>query len=215
MTTWQPQNDFPAIADATKAVTFVAADESTTEISSALRRRITRREVERSGGRFSQADLFWHLPASELSAVPTPGERIVDDTEQSWVILVVDQDVIDGRWRCACRLSSLDTTLVEEVDWLQAAWTKDEHGALDAEWTTAAEGLSAVVQAGEAVQTVVRGVRVLRQTYAVSLSTPLALAVGDRFQLASDALLEVTGFTPPEVMGGVFVAQAVAVNEAS
>ena len=212
MSTWQPQHDFPGIVDSTEAVTFVAADETATEIIAALRRRVTARDIEQSQGRFTQADTFWHLPQSELSTTPQPGEQIVDAADQAWVILAVNQDVHDGRWRCACRLSALNPALPEPVDWLQATWSKNDHGAQDAAWSAVLEDISASVMSGEAEQVIVRGVHALRQTSTVSLAAELALAIGDRFQRQSGDMLDIMSFTPPEENGGVFIVQTVPVN---
>lgn len=213
MSSWQPQDDFPGIADSTEGVTFVAADETATEITAALRRRVTVRDIEQSQGRFTQADTLWHLPQSELSAAPQPGEQIVDADDQTWLIFNVNQDLHDGRWRCACRRSALHPALTEPIDWLQAIWNKNDHGAQDATWNATLEDISALVSPGEAQQTVVRGMRALRQTFTVSLAAELALAIGDRFGRQSGELLDIVGFTPPDEIGGAFIVQTVPVND--
>lgn len=214
MSNWNPQADFPAIADALQPVTFVAADDTETAIAAALRRPISRRDIAASGGRLTQADVIWHLPQSELALAPRPGERIIDGGATSWAITRVEQDTLDSRWRCICRQSELAAALTEPLDWLQAAWTKDEHGALAPEWSLAGEDLAAVVQAGAAQESLIRGVRAFRQTFAISLATELAVGVGDRLlRTTTDQLLEVQGFSPASEVGGAFVIQAVLVRE--
>ncbi|MDA7977503.1 MAG: hypothetical protein MPJ50_01880 [Pirellulales bacterium] len=212
MSNWKPDTDFPSFADATEAVTFVSDGMSTTEITEALRRRLTRRDVKFGGGRLMESDVFWHLPQSELAVAPKPGEKIIDSAPQTWTIVQVDHDVVDGRWRCGCRMSALSSAFVEEIDWLQTTWSKNEHGALDAEWTEAATELPAQVQVGEAEHTTIRGVRTLRQPATISLETALALKAGDRLRRrTSGELLDVTRFSPPQDVGGVFVVQTIPV----
>jgi hypothetical protein len=98
-------NDDLASADGTETVTLTQAgtlEEQTVE--SALRRPVSLREIEASGGTFAHGDVKFHVPAAGLAFAPAAGDT-VEDAENLWDVLAVDLLALESRYRLWCRFS--------------------------------------------------------------------------------------------------------------
>jgi hypothetical protein len=144
---FDPTDDFPNTSDGLTAVTVTRpGGSSSTEVSHALRRPIRTREAEKSGGRYTASDVTWHLPASELSAAPRPGDVIVDAEGQRWTLLDVTQTTLGARWRCVSRNLAVVHGLDAYVDVEKAEYAKGAGGADQPTWHTWRTGLRAKIQ---------------------------------------------------------------------
>jgi hypothetical protein len=144
---FDPADDFPNTSDGLTSVTVTRpGGSSCSEVSHALRRPIRTREAEKSGGRYTASDVTWHLPASELSAAPRPGDVIVDAEGQRWTLLDVTQTTLGARWRCVSRNLAVVHGLDAYVDVEKAEYAKGTGGADQPTWHTWRTGLRAKIQ---------------------------------------------------------------------
>jgi hypothetical protein len=101
--------DLAAIADGLESITVEpqgsSAESPGAVVPHALRRAMTVQEAAASGGRYTTADVVWHLPVAELAQSPRPGDVIRDGDGGSWLILEVARTTLRTRWRCTCTLS--------------------------------------------------------------------------------------------------------------
>jgi len=144
---FDPRDDLVEVADGLEPVTVARPGSSaTTALGHTLRRGVTTREAERSAGRYTAADVAWHLPAAELPDPPRPGDVILDAAGRRWTVLEVQATTLDGRWRCVSRDLVLVHRLDDYVDILQAEHVKGEGGAAEPTWHTWKTGLRARIQ---------------------------------------------------------------------
>ncbi len=144
---FDPTDDFANTSDGLTSVTVTRPGGATsTEVSRALRRPIRAREAEKSGGRYTASDVTWHLPASELSAAPRPGDVIVDAEGQRWTVLDVTETTLGDRWRCVSRNLAVVHGLDAYVDIEKATYSKGVGGAEEPTWHTWRTGLRAKIQ---------------------------------------------------------------------
>jgi len=172
---------FPDFADGLVPVTLVERTSGDpTAVSAALRRTVSTREAEASGGDYTASDVVWHLPASELPAPPTVGDRIVEASGATWTILRVQQMTQDSRWRCIARelrIADHEATLVEiEV----ATWTKGDAGAATASWSTEQSDVRAAIQPERVEVRIENGRRTVESTHRVYLEQSLTLTENHR-----------------------------------
>ena len=93
------------IFDNLEAVSFVAvanSGDSTTSISSALRRAMSYKEMMASGGQYTGKDLVWWIPYTLLSAAKTK-DKVVDAAGVSWVVLDSTLNTLQTWWRLVTR----------------------------------------------------------------------------------------------------------------
>jgi len=151
---FDPTDDFANTSDGLTSVTLIRPGGSaSTEVNHALRRPVRTREAEKSGGCYTASDVTWHLPASELSGAPRPGDVIVDAEGQRWTVLDVTETTLGARWRCVSRNLAVAHGLDEYVDVEKAAYAKGVGGADEPTWHTWRTGLRAKIQPA---QTLVR-----------------------------------------------------------
>ena len=144
---FDPTDDFSNTSDGLTSLTVTRPGGSaSSEVTHALRCPIRTREAEKSGGRYTASDVTWHLPASELSAAPRPGDVIVDAEGQRWTVLDVAESTLSGRWRCVSRNLAVVHGLDEYVDIEKASYTKGVGGADEPTWRTWRTGLRAKIQ---------------------------------------------------------------------
>lgn len=108
-------NDY-LIFDGSEAITFVSVGTTTvdddgsvaesgntsTAVASALRREVSLREVQESGGRYQVGDVWWTIPQVLLVASPKAGDRITAGSE-TWHVVEVRDSTLTSRWRTLCR----------------------------------------------------------------------------------------------------------------
>jgi hypothetical protein len=197
-------HDFPAdawasLVDGVLPAVLTRADGTQTELRHTLRRRLTHREAEASGGRYTTADVHWHLDAGELPQPPEIGSTLADDEGRTWTILQVDHDVHARRWRCTCRHVELRTLDDELLTVQTAVWSKDARGALAAAWTDVLTDVRARVQVVEARLVVEHHRRLVRITHRVYFEQPLPVALGYRLlRPATGEVLHVVGLQGAE-----------------
>lgn len=71
-------------------------------VAHALRREVTRREIEGSGSRFRIGDAVFEIPVLELATQPREGDAIFKANER-WSVLQADQSTHGTRWRVFAR----------------------------------------------------------------------------------------------------------------
>jgi hypothetical protein len=146
---FDPSDDLAQVVDGLAAVIVTRPGSSAkTDVPHALRRPIRTREAQESGGRYTAGDVVWHLPASELSTAPRPGDVILDAGGGRWTVLDVRQTTLDGRWRCVARELAVVHGLDQHVDIEKATYAKGEGGADVPTWHVWKTGLRAKIQPG-------------------------------------------------------------------
>jgi hypothetical protein len=158
----------------------------------ALRRAVGRREAQPSGGRYTAAEVRWHLPAVLLSEPPRPGCMLVDSAGETWVVLTVDRCTLGSRYVCTCRGLSIDDGLHQRVSVEQAQWYRGRFGEPRARWVPRQGELLVHIQALDAEQTIEHHQRRVRVTHRAYLAEPLALD-GELRLVADSAIYRIVG----------------------
>lgn len=147
---FDPGDDLAGVVDGLTSITVTRPGSSaTTDVAHALRRPIRTREAETSEGRYTASDVAWHLPASEMTTAPRPGDVIVDEDGRRWTVLDVEKTTLDARWRCVARSLALVHGLDQYIDVEKATYTKGEGGADQPTWQVWKTGLRAKIQSAE------------------------------------------------------------------
>ena len=86
-------DDLGRIADGLEAVTLARRGSTPggtpAPIAHALRRSVSIREAAASDGRYTTADVTWHLPVAELGQAPRLGNLIRSGDGRQWTVLEV------------------------------------------------------------------------------------------------------------------------------
>lgn len=179
-----------------------------TAAASALRRAVSNREAAASGGKYRQGDVKWHVDASELASPPAIGATIIDASLNYWVVLAVDQQTFNNRWRCWAR--KLDTADVDlgYVKIQRAEYAKSEAGAQSPTWVDWAEQVRARVQPQASAVTHENGRTRLPE--AVTIYTKHQFPIDNRFRIvgANGRIYNVRGYADPHRVDGLFAIEA-------
>jgi hypothetical protein len=202
------QTDFATIADGLEPVTLVRRDGRSTPLAGALRRAVTIREAAASDGRYTAADVRWHLAASELDAPPQLGDRIVDGEGEQWTILHMRLATCGSRFECIARnlaiAAGLDTMVTIRLERI----TKGPSGAAERYWDDYRRGVRAKIQEQAAARSAQHG----RQSGVVTAKIYVAeqIEVDNSFQIVAydGTTYEVIGFESPDEIGKLFVITA-------
>ena len=144
---FDPSDDLGGVVDGLTSATVRRPGSSTsTEVAHALRRPVRTREAQKSQGRYTASDVVWHLPSSETSTPPRPGDVIVDEEGQRWTVLDVQEATLGGRWRCVARNLAVVHGLDQYVDVEKAAYAKGDGGADRPTWRAWKTGVRAKIQ---------------------------------------------------------------------
>jgi len=160
--TFDPSGDFTTVTDGLEAVVLLRRGRTSagdgTAISHALRRVTTAGEADvfnrsdvrkrvAGGGRYTAADVVWHLPAAELADPPEPGDAILDAAGRRWTILDAQYAALGSRWKCNARNIAIAYGLDDTIAVLKAV----ELGGDPPEtaWRTWRTGVRARIQPGE------------------------------------------------------------------
>jgi len=144
---FDPRDDFTNVVDGLQPVTLLRPGSfESTSVKHALRRSIRTREAQPADGQYTASDVAWHLPDSEVSDPPRPGDLIVDSQMRRWTILRVRQATLGGRWRCVARDLALAHGLDQTICIDKATYEKSESGAAQPTWRLWLAGVRARIQ---------------------------------------------------------------------
>lgn len=141
-------DDFASVVDNLVSATVVWPGTSVA-VTQALRREVSRREVESSKGLVFQGDLLWNLPKSEVATRPPLGAKIVDSDGAKWTVLDVRDSTITDRWRIITRNLAFQNRLDALVTIQKATWSKATGGAASASWSDHLRRVPARIQPQE------------------------------------------------------------------
>ena len=191
--------DLAAVADQLEAVTLRRRGGGPAiEIEHALRRAVSAKEIDGSGGKLAVGDLTWHLPAAEAQPAPQIGDVVVGSDARRWTILELVQSSHSGRWRAACRDLALAHGLRDVVRLQRAEWHKGTAGALVATWRDVQFGIAARISAGPAEAVVERDRGALRATFTVLLAEPLPIVGTQRLVDSAGQVYEIVRYEPAD-----------------
>jgi hypothetical protein len=176
-------SDFAAITDWLRIVTVDGQS-----VDKTLRRAITTREAQASGGKYLTSDAAFHLDKALHPAEPMVGWQIVDESV-AWTILSHELHTLANRWRCVCR--KLKISAGEVVSIQRATYTKGATGAKEPAWTTIASGVSARAQYLSAEIDTGHASRSTTTNAKVYFADPQTLQQGDRIVSNAGTILKV------------------------
>ncbi|HKD36299.1 MAG TPA: head-tail adaptor protein [Pirellulales bacterium] len=206
--TFDVQADFATVADGLETVTPVRRDGRSTTIASALRRAVTTREAAISDGKYTEADVRWHLAASELDAPPQVGEQIVDGEGESWTILQTRLATCGSRFECVTRNLAIAAGLDTLITVRRERITKGPSGAAERSWEDYRSGVRAKIQEQSAARSEQHG----RQSGVVAAKIYVAeqIEVDNGYQIVArdGTSYEVIGFESPDEIGRLLVINA-------
>jgi len=155
---FDPENDFAQVTDGLETVTLRRRGSSlATVLAGALRTAVSTQQADArnrsntwkdvaSDGRYTAADVAWHLPAEQLGSAPRLGDVIVDGDSQRWTILHVQLTTLGTRWKCVARNVAIAYGLDDTVTILAAGYAKSDAGALEPTWRRWKTGVRARIQ---------------------------------------------------------------------
>ncbi len=143
-------DDLGRIADGLEAVTLARRGSTPggtpAAIAHALRRSVSMREAAASDGRYTTADVTWHLPVAELGQSPRLGDLIRSGDGRQWTVLEVRLTTLGTRWRCTTRSLAVVYGLDDTITILKATYVQGEGGAAEATWIPWRTGVRARIQ---------------------------------------------------------------------
>ena len=194
-TEFDPSDDLAGVVDGLTSATVTRPGSSTTtEVTHALRRPIRTREAEKSEGRYTASDVVWHLPSSEISTPPRPGDVIVDEDGRRWTVLDVEKTTLDGRWRCVARNLAVVHGLDQYVDVEKATYAKGDGGADQPTWQVWKTGLRAKIQPAQVEVRDEHDGRATAAGFKVFLAEDVAVDHTHRIKGPDGAVYRVTGY---------------------
>ncbi|MBI1899749.1 MAG: hypothetical protein HYS13_01385 [Planctomycetia bacterium] len=206
---FDPSGDFAAVADATEAITLTSPSGAKTAVSAALRRAVTEREAAASQGKYTRADVKWHVPRSQSPSVPALGATVTDTTGGVWTVLQVEHDVLSDRFALWTRRLQIAVGLTEIVHVQTAAWSKDAQGAAAAAWSLAVANVAARIQAVEGSLSADSGRPALRVLHRIYLARQIDLTASVRiFHPATGQAYRILRFTRPQRLDELLTIEA-------
>ena len=124
-------DDFTSITDGLSSVTVGGLS-----VTNALRRQISIKEAESSGGKYLASDVTFHFPLTEHATQPDLG-AIIADSDGNWRIVSAAKQTLNTRWRCVCRLLAIDPTSIVTIQ--LATYSKGTGGAMEPTWADVAD----------------------------------------------------------------------------
>lgn len=146
MPLFNPCDDFPSVVDGIEPVTLLRPGTPLAIELAALRGAVSQREAAASTGRYTAADVAWHLPGRTFTPEPRVGDLLVDGGGRRWTILSVTRATCGARWRCICRSLAVEQGLDDYIDLERAVATKSAAGAEVLAWRPWRTGLACRVQ---------------------------------------------------------------------
>ncbi|HEY4309852.1 MAG TPA: hypothetical protein VGN12_10410 [Pirellulales bacterium] len=173
-------------------------------VSGALRCHARLSEADTSDGRYTAADVVWHLPAEQLASAPTIGGVITDAAGARFVVLEVERATLGTRWQCRARNLAIVGGLDQAVVLQQATWTKTQSGAQVAGWHDVQINLSARIQAVQADIRIEYDRRMTRVTHKIFVADDIVIDHTYRIVSGTDAY-RVLGYERPASIDALFV----------
>ena len=196
--TFDPSTDFVLVTDLLETVTLRRADTgAVSSIAHTLRREVTQREAEASGGKYTRSDLVWHLPAGELSVFPRLGDQLIDADDAKWTILEIQLACGGARLRCLARNLAVAAGLSDEITIQVATWSKTASGAASATWNDSLTGLAARIQPQTGEVTVTHDRREMRITHRIIVAEAVDVNDNHRVLDADGNVYHVVGYEQP------------------
>jgi head-tail adaptor len=206
---FDPAGDFAAVADATEAITLTSPSGAKTAVGAALRRAVTEREAAASQGKYTRADVKWHVPRSQSPAAPAIGATITDAAGGVWTVLKVEQDVQGDRFALWTRRLAIAEGLTEIVHVQTAAWSKDAQGAAAATWNLAVPNVAARIQVVEGSLSADQGRPALRVLHRIYLARQIELTASMRiFHPATGQAYRILRVTRPQRLDELLTVEA-------
>jgi hypothetical protein len=203
------QADFAAVADGLEAVTLQRADGSrVVAVPTALRRAIMTREAAISDGRYTTADVHWHLPADELDAAPRLGDQIVDASGEAWTILETQLATCGSRFVCIARNLAIAGGLNTLITIRREVVTKGTSGAVERSWENYRINVRARIQEQAAARSEQHGRQSGIVTAKIYVTEQIPVDNGFQIVAADGTLYEVTGYESPDSIVSLFVINA-------
>ena len=199
-------NDY-TLFDGNEAITLQKpGTTTTTAVSAALRRAGTTREAAASQGKYTTADVGWHLPQSLVTTQPALGDKVLDSAAVYWTILDVTKATLGTRWKCVTR----DVAVANRLDcWVaieRGVTVKGRGGAVEQQWEECQAGVRARIQPLAATEEVENRTRIQRATHTVFCDLAIsAVPDGSRYRVRDEggAYYTVLAKRMPEQIGSL------------
>jgi hypothetical protein len=210
---FDPSGDLADVADGLEAVSLTRRGSSaSTVVAHALRQAVRTREAERSQGRYTAGDVVWHLPASELTEAPRPGDILVDVGGRRWTVLEVGQAALASRWRCVARNLAVLHGLDDYIDLEKAEFAKGAGGADEPSWHVWKAGLAARIQPASAAVRTEHHQQTTAARFKVFLAEDVALDHTMRIRGPDGTLYSIAGYAKAETIDALLEIDAVRVE---
>ncbi len=181
MTKLNLKDDFAEFADNLESIVLRRRD-STNElqVETTFRHQVATREMEPSGGTVLQTDMVWHLqlPAGEMA--PQLGDVVIDQQENRWTILQIEELAMLGRWKCATRELRIAYGCCDLIDITRPVWDDIGSGPEIVDWPEICAALPVSIQLDEMILDSSTTPPTKQLIYQIVLSESIALEPDDR-----------------------------------
>jgi hypothetical protein len=199
------EQDFANIADGLEEVTLRRrGSTATVAIASALRRQVSSREAEPSGGAAVESNAEWHLGLAE-DAAPQIGDVLIDAEDHHWTILTAEDSALLGRWKCATRELRIAYGCGERIDIERPVWSTGETPEIVG-WTYVATALPVRIQP---VEVGVDASDAEQAVFRIILGESMALEPHDRFVAGDGTIYYLRLYQQAERIDALPVAEVV------
>ncbi len=202
------QDDFATVADRLEAVTLVRRGGGSTAIAAALRRAVTTREAAASDGKYTAADVHWHLAASQLAEPPRLGDRIVDGAGEPWTILETRLTTCGSRFACMSRNLAIAAGLDTLITIRRELVAKGSSGAAERTWEDYRIAIRAKIQEQAVTRAEEHGRQSGVVTAKVFVAEQIPIDGGVQIVAEDGTTYEVTGCEAIDEIGSLFVINA-------
>jgi len=176
------------MADGLETVTLWARGGEYQLSSSALRRMVTTREAEASGGAYTAADVRFHVKRT-ASVSPLLGDVLIDEDGEEWIVLAVETGTLRTRWGLVARRVSIAGAVTATVAVERQGTETDDAGVPYPVWRPTGASLVVRFQAEPAPEigpdTRPDGVRRQRRRWRVYLPRAVTFAGGDTLRVTA------------------------------
>lgn len=175
------EGDFAEFVDNLEPVTLRRKD-STKElvVEAAYRHQVETQESELSGGAVLKADAVWHLQLPSDAVAPQIGDVVIDQQENRWTLLEIQQLTMLGRWKCDSRELRIAYSCHDRVEIDRAVWGDLGAGPVIVDWTSICATLPVSIQLDEMILDTSTTPPTKQLLYRIILSESIALEPDDR-----------------------------------